>query len=98
MTESNIAYIGILNNKNEPLLLNNYTKSKYEELNFQMNVFCASDIIDDKIIKKLTDRSENPPPINSYLGFLTSVYLSDNEYDIYGFITVTKLKMVLILG
>jgi hypothetical protein len=60
-----------------------------------MNVFCALDIIESILSKKLLD--QNNQAISSHIGFLTSVYLSENEYDIYGFITVSKIKVVLIV-
>lgn len=34
---------------------------------------------------------------NSYVGLLTNIYLAENEYEIYGYFTSTKIRFILIL-
>ncbi|KRW99445.1 Longin-like domain [Pseudocohnilembus persalinus] len=81
-----IAYLGIVDNKNNPVVLHNFEKNQNEELNFQMNVFCGLDIMEGKIKEALYQNS-----------LLNRVYLSDDEYDVYGYQTLTKTKFILII-
>ncbi|KAL4453441.1 hypothetical protein ABPG74_017648 [Tetrahymena malaccensis] len=94
--KNSIVYVSIINNKSEPILMKNYNHSKQEELNFQMNIFATLDMIDNQITKKILV-TENKSQISSFLGCLNSVYLAEDEFDIYGFYTVGQLKILVIL-
>ena len=54
---NSISYIGIINNKNEPIFLKNFTNNPSAELNFQLNIYGALDQIEALIKRKLS--SEN---------------------------------------
>lgn len=41
--------------------------------------------------------SEYKGPVTSFLGCINSIYLSDDEFDIYGYITPGKNKILVIL-
>lgn len=43
---SSIIYLAIINNKDEPIVLNNYLSNKENELQLQLNCLSSLDIID----------------------------------------------------
>jgi len=61
-----------------------------------MNIFATLDLIENRVTKKMLV-SENKNPVTSFLNCVNSVYLAEDEFDIYGYITVGKLKILAIL-
>lgn len=88
MAESPLVYLTIINIRNEPVLFKSFSeRSPRDELNFHMHFYSALDLLEDNINKRK----------NEYLGCITSIYSTDGDYDIYGYYTACKVKMMVIV-
>lgn len=45
-----------------------------------------------KVSRKLANQA------NSYVGLLSSIFLAENEYEVYGYYTATKIRFILFLS
>lgn len=95
-TKNSIVYLSIISSDNDPILMKNYNNSCAEEINFQLNTIATLDLIQSQVIKQQNNYDGNTS-VSSYLGCLNSIYLSEDEFDIYGYTTGGNLKIILIL-
>lgn len=65
-------------------------------MNFQLNVFCALDLIENVLQKKLSPESDSKSII-SYLGCLQTIYLIENDYDVYAYAAMNGFKIIVII-
>mmetsp|Transcript_73925 Transcript_73925/g.85823 ORF Transcript_73925/g.85823 Transcript_73925/m.85823 type:complete len:156 (-) Transcript_73925:21-488(-) len=93
--QSPIAYIGIIDSQDQPLYLRSFMPNKDDDIQSQMFVYSSLELI-ESIMKERLARSTTS--LNSYIGFLTNVFLCDSEYDIMGYYSPTKLRIILVLN
>ncbi|VDN97837.1 unnamed protein product [Rodentolepis nana] len=83
--------VAVISNKNSPLYFK--TLNQEESLSFKFRVYGTLDIIDDKVSSKSFKSSYTDKEVtHKYLGLL---YPIDDHY-IYGYITNTHIKFILI--
>jgi hypothetical protein len=78
-----IQYLLIINNQDQPLLFKSYAEDG-DNLNIQLHCFASLDFLEEKLLAKPQE----------YMGKIYTIYNSKGEYSIYGFYTVTKLKIL----
>jgi len=88
---STITAVAVIGKENEPLYVKTFGDAKENGLKFHYYVHTSLDVIDEKV--NLTKKSFANSNGDLYLGLLFSV----EDFKIYGYITNTKIKFVVVL-
>eukprot|EP01016_Furgasonia_blochmanni_P044600 TRINITY_DN6209_c0_g1_i10.p1 TRINITY_DN6209_c0_g1~~TRINITY_DN6209_c0_g1_i10.p1 ORF type:complete len:190 (-),score=48.53 TRINITY_DN6209_c0_g1_i10:120-689(-) len=106
--KSPVMYIALVNAQDQPIYMKNFSDKKHDELQIQLLIYSSLDLIQaqSKSIEVLTqihtyvqvDRKlAANKDSSSFVGHVTSAFLSEVDVDVYGYLAATKLKIVVIL-
>ena len=112
LREPKIAFIAIINKKNSPILFRNYMTdalsqeySPFElqnlDMQLKMLVYQTFDLFDEKQRLKSQSVIRQPPGQSAhsettYLGLIMETFISQFQIDVYGYISNTNYKYLII--
>eukprot|EP01016_Furgasonia_blochmanni_P044605 TRINITY_DN6209_c0_g1_i9.p1 TRINITY_DN6209_c0_g1~~TRINITY_DN6209_c0_g1_i9.p1 ORF type:complete len:184 (-),score=57.24 TRINITY_DN6209_c0_g1_i9:120-671(-) len=91
--KSPVMYIALVNAQDQPIYMKNFSDKKHDELQIQLLIYSSLDLIQAQMDRKLAANKDS----SSFVGHVTSAFLSEVDVDVYGYLAATKLKIVVIL-